>query len=783
MIKHYIKIAFRSIFKDKTYSIINLLGLSIAIACCFLLIFWIKFELSFDTSYPNSNRIYKILEVEKRSDGLYKKDQIRPGIYQKIKEAFPEIELSTVVSHEELPMIYEENEGILTDYTTTTPEYLEIFEYEFVEGSKESVLKNQGSIMSEETAKKFFGKESAIGRTVTFGNFVNCTIEGVVKVPQNTHMKFDVLDLNRTSGYGTHYILLKKNAQFTPEKQKNMANFLGTTRETANKLAFQPLTEIHLHSPEELAVSSSWQTYGNLQQIYLFSLAALLILLIAIINYVNTSTARAMNRVKEVGVRKVAGSTQRQLVLRFLSEAFIISTVSIILSLVGVKFFFPEFSMIMGNQTTFSFGMDTILIAIGVCIIITLLSGGYAAFYLSSFNPVTVFRGGSQTGSREGLRKVLIGFQFFLSIFILICTLFIYRQINYIFTADTGVDKNNIIVLNTNLWYEVDDFIQIIKHENPNVIDATIAFGAPYNAEYGYSGVSWEGSSDAVKDVEFSQIFCDYHYANTFGLKLVAGEFIQKGWSWWQDTEEESLNIVINEAFKRLMGVENPIGITVNYAWGFKGKIIGVVKDFNFKPLKEPISPLIISFNPEVCNKLYIKISGKDKQKTLEYILKKYKEMSWQVIKNKLPVSYHTVEDDYNKMYQVELRTAKILLTFSVISLCLSLMGIFGMVSFMVEKRTKEIAIRKINGAETKDVISLFVNDFAKLIGWASLVAIPASFLVIHQWLQTYVYRTPLSWWIFILIPALILLLTAGLIALQVWITTRQNPVESLRSE
>ena len=782
MIAHYLKVALRNIFKDRIYSLINLIGLSIAVACCFLLIFGIKYELSFEDCYPKAGRIYKVLEVEKRADGLHKSDWIRPGIASKLKQTFPEIEAATTIGHEFMSFVYENREGVMTDYVITNPDYLDMFPYKYIEGSKENLLKNRGVIMSEETARKFFGKESAIGKTVYFGK-TGYTVQAVVKVPQNTQLKFDILDPFGSYGDGIHYILVKENARFSEETQQRMANFLSTTRETEHKLSFQPLKDVHLHSPKEVAVNTNRQTYGDLKQIYLLSLIALLILVIAIINYVNTSTARAISRMKEVGIRKVTGSTQRQLILRFLSDAFIISATSIVLALIVSKYLFPGFSMIMGNQAPFSLDFNTVLIALVVCLVITILSGGYAAFYLSSFGPVTVFRGGVNPGSKESLRKILIGLQFVLSIGMLISTSIIYKQTHYMFTADTGVDRENIIILDTDLWYDVEDFIQIIKRENPNIIDATIASSAPYNVELGYSNISWEGCPDAVKTVEFGQIFCDYHYANTFGLKVIEGEFIQPGWTWWQSSDKTSYSIVINQSFQKMMGVDNPIGITVKYAWGLSGEIIGVVKDFNFKPLKEPITPLIISFNPESSIKVYIKTTGKNKKETLDYILKKYKEMGGGIKLFGMPVMYHTVEDDFNAMYKTELRTLKMLTVFSIISLCLSVLGIFGIVTFMIEKRTKEIAIRRINGAETKDIVVLFIFNFLKIIGVACCIAIPASFIILYKWIQVYAFRTSMSWWIFVGVPVVVSLITAALIAVQVFFTTRRNLADSIKLE
>lgn len=787
MLKHYFKVAFRSISNDKGYSFVNVIGLSIATACCLLLIFWVKFELSFEDCYPHADRIYRVLKIEDRTDGQHYSNHFRPPIINELKNAFPEIEAATFISHENLPFVDEDDtkgaDGINADYTTADIDFLKMFFYEYLEGGPDAVVKNKGCIMSEETAKKFFGNTSAIGKTVTFGSGggVSCTIEAVVRMPENTQIRFDILNPFDHSYGGIHYVMLKENTKLSAEKKVQIENFLSTIQETKDKLTFQPIKDIHLNSHKDLAKNSPWETYGDKKQIYLFSLAAFLILVIAVINYVNTSIARAMSRMKEVGLRKVSGSTRNQLIIRFLSETFIISIIAVFVALFFVKFLFPDFSEIMGNKVSLSFDAGTLIVAFAFCIVVSLLSGGYAAFYLSSFNPIKALKGGSQTGSKETFRKALVGLQFFLSISILICTIIMYKQINSMFNANTGVDKDNVIVLETSLWYDADNFIQIIKKENPNVIDATIASSPPYNSTWGYSGVSWEGSKESVKELEFGQVFCDYHYANTFGLEVIEGEFIPPGLSWWQHAEAKSFNIVINEAFKKVMGEENPIGITVSYGWGMKGKIIGVVKDFNFKPLNDKITPLIMSFNPEASTSVYVKTTGKDKKATLDYILRKYKEMKPDYANR--PIAYHTVEDDFNKMYEVELRTAKILAVFSIISFLISLMGIISMISFMIEKRTKEIAIRKINGAEIMDIVKIFLKEFSILALISSIVAIPACYYIMNIWLEGYIYRTSLSIWIFLGVPAFILLITALVIGIQIYLTTRRNPVEALRTE
>jgi putative ABC transport system permease protein len=784
MLKHYFKIATRSILNDKGYSTVNLIGLSVAIACCFLLIFCVKFEMSYENCYPNANRIYRLMIEEERSDGKHFSAYVRPGFTLALKESFPQIEAATFISREALPFTEagkEGSEAIMATHTEVSVDFLRMFAFEYVEGTPLSVIQNQGSIITEKMARKFFGRQSAIGQIVQFGKGgpgVSHTIEAVVKMPDNTDIRFDLLKPSERNGYGEHYIMLEKGQRMTPLLEDQLAEFLSTRQETKNKLRVQAIKDMRLHAPESVDSKAA----ERINQIYLFSFAAFLILIVAIINYVNTSIARALNRMKEVGVRKVTGAMRKQLIERFLFEAFVLSFISVLFAFLLTQLLFPHFSEMMGNKVSFGYDLQTIVIALAVCALVTILSGGYAAFYLSSLNPVNVLRGASKTGSKEMLRKALMGLQFFLSIAILICTLVIYKQIHAIFNAETGVDRKNILVLETSLWYGAEDFIQVITKENPNVLDATIASTPPYNAEFGYSNVSWEGSDEAIKEIEFHQIFCDHHYASTFGLELISGEFIPPGLTWWQHSKPESYNIVINESFQKLMGVDNPLGIVINYTWGMKGKIIGVVKDFNFKPLRTKITPLIISFNPEICESVFVKMSGVDKQATENYVLSKYKEMKPDIGGNR-PVMYHTTDDDYNKMYETELRTAQMLSIFSIISFFLSLMGVISMISFMIEKRTKEVAIRKINGAGIGRIIRLFTRDIVRIALIASVIAIPLCYAVMHNWLQNYVYRTTLSWWIFLIVPLFILFSTGIIIAAQVFLTARKNPVDSLRNE
>lgn len=782
MLKHYLKISLRGLYTDKAFSTINIAGLAIAIACGFLLIFWIKFETSFENCYPYEDRIYKLLVEEKQSGGSYYKG-VMGDQSKKLKNTYPQIESASLFVNESTSIRHEgsNEDGLLVNFAAANYDFLRMFALDYLEGSPQNVFNNKGSVViTDKAASLFFGGESPIGKKLQRFQTV-FTVEAVVKLPANTVLQFDILSLSeRVFDSGMQFIMLKENENMTSNLVGQLSGYLSTQQDTKDRIIVQQLSDIHLHTPTEIKGKDSFGIkfkYGNYTQILYFSVAVVLILLMAVINYINTSIARAMNRMKEVGVRKVTGAKKRQLIERFLSESFVITLVSIIISFAITKYLFPIFSEMMGNKIQLVFDWQTLVIALAVCIIVSTLSGGYAAFYLSSFKPAIILKGGSKANSKEHLRRGLLGAQFFLSVGILICTVFIYKQINSIFNESTGMDRSNIIVLDTNLWYDSENFIKIIKQENPNIVDATMANCPPYKAPWSYTGETWEGNKDLSK-VGFTRVFCDSHYANTFGLKLIQGEFIQPNLPWFgqPDPENKAQNIVVNESFVKLMEIDNPIGVTVG-----EGKIIGVVKDFNFKPLKEKNSPFIMCFNPESQLYMYIKTTGKDKQATLEYILGKYKEMKPDYAHR--PIMYHTVEDDYNEMYEDELRSANVLSIFSIISLLLSLMGVISMVSFMIEKRSKEIAIRKINGAKTMDIILLFWKDIVSIATVASVLSIPICYILMHNWLEGYIYRTSLSWWIFLGIPVLLIAIICLIVAIQIVYAVRQRPVESLRNE
>lgn len=783
MLKHYFKISIRSILKDKVFSIVNILGLAVAVACCLLLIFWVKSETSFEHSYPNAKRTYRILEGEENLGGVYYFTNLTSNITQPLKSNFPQIEAATSMYIGTIYLKIGETETGEFKSISTEEDFLRIFAYEYLEGSPQAAAsKYNSAILSQEAARRLFGNQPAVGQILSN----NQEVAAVVKVPQNTRLDFDVLSI--WGGGGSHYIMLRENEKMTPELSMQIRDFMKTYKGSENILLTQPLYDVHLNSPSNIGSAPKFQAsnerYGNKAQMYIYTLAALLILAIAIINYVNTSISRAMSRMKEVGIRKVTGSGQGQLAMRFLFESFIASFIAIILAMAAVELLLPGFTNLMGHKLNLGFDWSSIGIALGACLLITVLSGGYAAFYLSTYSPSAVLRGGTKGVSRDSVRLILLGVQFFISIGILTCTTFVYKQINAIFTSDFGLNRENVYMVSS--WWtnpvQYEAFVDIIKNENPDIVEASFGYYPPYNVGRAYKGFQWDGMSEEQKDMEIYQNYVDSRYADLFELEMVEGEFLPLEMSYYETREKTGGHrlSVINEAFRDAMGVESAVDRIITSEGG-TSIIVGVVKDFNFKPLKEKIVPINLSFEPNALAYLFVKTSGHNNKATLEYLTQKYKEM--RNMSEEAEVDFVSLEENYREMYGDELRTLKILSIFAVISFILSLMGIISMIAFMVEKRTKDIAIRKINGATTWHIIGLFSRSIIRPALIASVLAVPLCYVLMSGWLQDYVYRTPLSWWVFVLVPLGVMIVTLAVIAVEISLIANKNPVESLRSE
>ena len=689
MLLHYLKIAWRNIWNDKFYSAINLMGLTVAFTVVFLFVQWIRHELTYENDHVNAKRIYRVEEAEKRADGIHKSFFIRPGVTDEIKAKYPIVEEVTALNHERISRVVE-NEPMMFWMAKGTMNFFKVFPMECVAGTLANIESNKGGLfINEETAKKFYGNsENAVGKKFQVNYNESKLIEGVIRVPSHSIIGFEVLMLSEhvIKNYGgVHYMLLKDNVQLTVEQQYTMGQFFSEMG-SENKLVFTPLKDIYLNSG------------GNSKEISTMFWVVMLLMILAIINYINTSTARAMSRAREVGVRKISGSNRKQLVTRFLTEAFIISVIAVFLAFDIAKLLHHPFENMIGNTFSFSLNLETLSIGLIICVITTILSGGYAAFYLSSLNPVTVLAGGTtKSGSKNAMRKILLGFQFAIAIGVLICTWTVYRQLQYMLNKDIGFNKENVYIFDTSLMYESEDFIRELL-KNTAIENASMAMGAPYNIGWGYSGVTWSSAKPGTEEVSFGEIACDHRFDETFGLEVLQGNFLQPTGSFNpMEKSDEYNNIVINETFKKLIGVDNPVGMTITYGgrWQKSGKIMGVVKDFHFQPMNIERKPLIMRYDPEMCFAMFIKINPDREKEALAHIRATYDKMRDNIaLLSKRPFNLSPMKEDYKNVYKSVSRLQGLLFVFSLLSIVLSFMGIVSMVAFIIEKRTKEIGIQ-----------------------------------------------------------------------------------------
>ncbi|MDR1171928.1 MAG: ABC transporter permease [Bacteroidales bacterium] len=794
MFEHYFKVALRNFVKDKGYSAVNLVGLALAVACSFLFVLWVQYENNYESAHVHRKEIYRVLTAENVNGEWIKHSAVPSPLGKALTEEFPQVANATYLNVARFPDVLVYNEQPYSVIRgETNNRFFEVFTFEFIQGSPETAFEGERPIViSEDFAKKIFGTSDNIVGQPIYDRYrlwdnkgldhAPYLVTGVVRIPGNTHIRFDALmDAGKTShhgnasrswqkrGYYTAFVQMAPNAVFDDATRARMANYL--TKHLPNdksKLIFQPLTDIHLH-PDVTDANLSGE-FGEPRYIFIFLTMALFVLVIAVINHVNLSIARSANRSREVGVRKVEGAYKRELVWQFLSESMLWSFAAMLLAFVLAEIIIPWFSSVVGAVLTIDYSFRTFATALGLCLFVGLLTGGYSAFYLSSFRPALILKGGSSTGSKASLRKALLGVQLAISIFIMLCTGIVYRQLHYIQTRDIGFDRYNVIGINTGLWYGVEDFKKEVL-KNAQVEAVSIACYSPVDMNWGAT-LKWDGKTSET-DEGCNIIFADWDYAKVFRLQMTQGAFLPENMTWWQYSTEDSYSKVLNEAAAKVVGKEDIVGTKVN-----NGKVVGVIRDFNFRSFHEKITPLIIEYNPEASGKVFIRISPHHQKETLDYIRGVFRNF-----KKDNPFEYFFMEDEYMAIYQKEFRLGRIFLYFSLLSIFISCMGVFSLVAFMVEHRSKEISVRKINGAKVMDIVWLFAREFTVLTAIAFVAASPFAWFAMNRWLQTYQYRISIGIWIFVGVLALIWLLTMLTLLAQVYRAARRNPVESLKYE
>ena len=668
---------------------------------------------------------------------------------------------------------------------TVDPDFLKMFDIQFVKGDISTALNEPHSlIMTEEMARKYFGDENPLGKTLNVDRKYLFTVTGVIKKqPHNSHMDFNLLipfeflketgtDINNWGNNSIFtYVELQNSTDYKVVDDK-IKNFIKKYNEgSTTDILLQNVQKIHLYSSGKYTADISG--LGDITHVRIFSVVALLILIIACINFMNLSTAQSARRSKEIGMRKVVGASKRKIILQFFGESIFMAFVAHIIAMILVELLLPTFNNISGKQLDINYqSINLYVILLSIILFTGLLAGSYPALFLSSFNPLSVIKGvNNKNQGNAGFRRVLVIIQFSLSVFLIICTLIIGSQLKYIRNIKLGLNKDNIGYF----WFGKD--IQkkrvALKNEllkNPDIISASISNQLPTNVGNSSDGFKWEGKNPD-EDVLFHLLAVDEDYAKTFKLKMEEGRFFSI------DYPSDTFAVVINEKAAEVIGYKDPIGKPLS-VWQYNLHIIGVVKDFHFKSVHNKIEPLVMFMNPDWFNIFFVRMNPENITETVKFIEKTVKKFD--------PVSpfyFKFLDKDYDNLYRSENQMGKIFNYFSLLAIIISCLGLLGLSSFMAERRTKEIGVRKVNGAKNNEIFILLSKEFTVWVIISFLIASPLAWYAMNKWLHSFAYHTQMEWWEF-LVAGLILLAVALLtVSFQVYKAASKNPVEALRYE
>jgi len=795
MIKNYLKIAWRNLVRNKAYTFINIGGLSVGMACTILILLWVKDELSYDKFNKSASQIYRLTANVAGIKAAVNPVPIAPALKQQLPAVkdFTRLEaLHSVVTVGNRK--FDEKNIYYTD-----PNFLQVFDYPLLLGNKATVLSRpDGIVITAAISKKYFGNENAIGKTLHIDDDIkghNFVVTGVMQnVPHNSHLQFDMLlpftVYEHSSNYGFNdpqewgsfdvytYLLMEDGFGGQPgavrslERQITAIHTANDPTHTKTTFALQPLTDIHLHSSLLLDVAGQ----GSSQSVSIFLLVALFILLIACVNFMNLSTAIAGQRAKEVGLRKTVGALRPQLIIQFLGESLLLALISLIIGIGIAKLLMPLFNDLSAKSMSINLSDSNIIISLlGIAVLVGLLSGSYPAFFLSSFKPVKVLKGIQVLGGKKSyLRNGLVVLQFSISVILMISTLVVNNQLKFIRNRDMGFNKENLLYLQMPQIGDLQHNYGVLKAAlagNARIVDYTLLEHLPTDLTTGTTDVKWDGK-DLNKQIIFPHIGADGNFIKTFGMHLVAGR------SFDDSRQTDKANYILNETAVKTMGMSasSAVGkqITMN---GNKGEIIGVVKDFNFKPVQQLIEPLILRYTKQG-GFVVIRTKPANMQQNIANL-----RAIFQKVYPDYPFSYGFVDQDLSKLYLSEHRMGELFNIFSVVSILVSCLGLFGLATFAAHKRIKEIGVRRVLGASAAGIVALLAKDFVKLVALALIVAFPVAWWIMGKWLENYVYRISISWWMFAVVGTLALLVALFTVSSQAIKAALTNPVKSLKTE
>jgi putative ABC transport system permease protein len=786
MIKHSLLLLFRNFLRFKTTFFINLAGLSAGLACSLLIFFWVNDELQFDQFHEKKDRLYQVLENRVRSGGIRTSNTTSGLLGETLQGEMPEVEYAMNVSSDETATLTIGDNNMKAEGRFVGKDFFKMFSFSLLQGDVNQVLLDKSSLaISDELALKLFHTtDNVVGRTVEYDHHDSYIISGVFKkAPQQSSLQPDFLgtfekykdgkewlpDWGNTGTFA--FVLLKPGADVTAFNTK-FANYIKVKTKNADSYRTPFLKRFardYLHGNYENGVEAG----GRITYVKLFSIIAAFILVLAAINFMNLSTAKASRRMKEVGIKKAVGAGRRTLMLQYLGESLLMSFLSLLLAVLIADLLLPKFNEITNKHIVLHLDIISGLQLIGITLVTGLLAGSYPAIYLSGFSPATVLKGQfSASWGEQWARKGLVIFQFVISIVFIVSVVVIYKQIEFVQSRDLGYQKENVIFVaregNILTDASLETFLNEIK-AIPGVVNASSLGHNLTGHNSGTWGVQWPGK-DMNDKTEFENMTVNYDLMETMGIEMKEGRSFSRDFT-------DTARIIFNEAAIRFMGMEDPIGKVVKL-WGSDMEVIGVAKDFNFESLHQKVKPLFLRIYPNDTWQIVIKLAQGPQHETIKRL-----ESTFQKVNPGFIFQYSFLDQNQQALYAAEQRVAVLSRYFAGLAVLISCLGLFGLVSFTAERRLKEIGIRKVLGSSVFRIVFLLSGDFTKTVIIAILLALPLSYFLSHYWLEAFAYRTPLEWWYFV---------TAGLIALCIaWLTVsvqafkaaRVNPVKCLKEQ
>jgi putative ABC transport system permease protein len=797
MLKNLLTIALRNIRKDKTYSAINILGLTIGITCSLFLLMYILDELSFDRYHKNAENIYRVVSNIKEPDNAFTWSVAQIPLADELRDNYPEVEYAvrffgtgrTLYKHGE-------NQFYETDFYLADSTVFDMFTYPFIVGDAATALDNSFSlVLTEETAKKYFGSaQDALGQSIQNQQEEDFKITGVVQdVPLNSHFRFDGLISRNTrpnfqGSWGNFGVFTYIQLPESYDLDKMYASLDSVVKEKVNpifeqsniviKYELQKITDIHLHSK----IQDEAEAGGDISYIYIFGAVAAFMLVIACINYMNLSTARSANRSKEVGIRKVMGSRRRQLIWQFMAESILIAFIALVLSLVLIYALLPAFNTLSNKSLPFSYTLQpmVLLSLVGIVFFVGVVGGSYPAFYLSGFNPVNVLKGKLATKGGSALfRKGLVITQFAISIFMLISTLVVFDQLQYIRNKDLGFDKSQVVRLNLS-GRELREKSQVLVDrlkQSSEVLNVGLATSSPGQG-IGKLLLKVEDNEGKPTDRGVDLFSADFDFVPTMGMQIVEGRNFSR-----DVPSDTTYGALVNEAMVKRMAWDNPIG--KRFVFGDGGpnpterRVVGVVRDYHQNSLYDAIEPLMILLDGNQ-NLVFVRTTEGDVRTSLAAI-----EQAWNEVFPNNIFEYEFLDQDFNSQYKADEKRSQIFTAFSGLTIFIACLGLLGLSAFTTEQRTKEIGVRKVIGAGTYSLVVLVSREFFILVGVGMLLAFPAAWYFTESWLQNFAYKITLQseWPTFIVSALLAFLITLLTVGFHVVRAAVANPENALRDE